>query len=90
MVLTENTLDELLAYMEKSMNNLAKEAFANLELGGEFSRVENFLQNQFDIRFENLLMAKNSGIHHLESKMKNKAIQRKQKILEQIIKEFKN
>jgi len=90
MVLTENTLDELLTYMEKSMNNLAKEAFANLELGGEFSRVENFLQNQFDIRFENLLMAKNSGIHHLESKMKNKAIQRKQKILEQIIKEFKN
>ncbi|MFQ5496576.1 MAG: hypothetical protein ACE5DU_01675 [Nitrosopumilus sp.] len=90
MVLTENTLDELLSYMEKSMNNLAKEAFTNLELGGEFNRVEKFLQNQFDVRFENLLIAKNSSIHHLESKMKNKVIQRKQKILEQIIKEYKN
>ena len=89
MVLTENTLEELLAYMEKSMNNLAKEAFENLEIDGGFE-VENFLQNQFDVRFENLLVAKNSSIHHLESGMKNKIIQRKQKILEQITKEHKD
>ena len=89
MVLTENTLEELLAYMEKSMNNLAKEVFENLEIEGGFE-VENFLQNQFDVRFENLLVAKNSSIHHLESGMKNKIIQRKQKILEQITKEHKD
>ena len=84
MVLTENTLEELLAYMEKSMNNLAKEVFENLEIEGGFEGAENFLQNQFDIRFENLLVAKKSSIHHLESGMKNKVIQRKQKILGEI------
>ena len=90
MVITENVLEELLSYMEKSINNLAKEAFRNLELEGGFDRVENFLQSQFDLRLENLLVAKNSSIHHLESGMKNKIIQRKQKVLEQISKKYKN
>jgi len=88
-VLTEKTLEEILSYLEKSMNNLAKEAFSNLEFEGDF-QVENFLQNQFEIRLENLLIAKSSSIHHLESGMKNKVIQRKQKIFEQISKQYKN
>ncbi len=88
-VITEKTLEEILSYLEKSINNLAKEAFGNLEFEGK-PQVENFLQNQFEIRLENLLIAKSSSIHHLESGMKNKIIQRKQKIFEQISKQYKN
>ena len=88
-VLTEKTLEEILSYLEKSINNLAKEAIGNLEFEGE-TQVENFLQNQFEIRLENLLKAKSSSIHHLESGMKNKIIQRKQKIFDQISKQYKN
>ena len=87
-VLTEKMLEEILSYLEKSINNLAKETFENLEFDGEF-QVENFLQNQFEIRLENLLIAKSSSIHHLESGMKNKIIQRKQKIFEQISKQYR-
>jgi len=72
------------------MENLAKEAFSNLELGGGFGEVENFLQNQFEVRLENLLVGKKSSIHHLESGMKNKVIQRKQVIFEKIIKQYRN
>ena len=89
-VLTEKTLEEILSYLEKSIKNLAKEAFKNLEFDEGFQGVENFLQNQFDIRLENLLLAKSSSIHHLESGMKNKVIQRKQKILEQFSKKYEN
>ncbi len=32
-VLTEKTLEEILSYLEKSINNLAKEAIGNLEFG---------------------------------------------------------
>ena len=88
-VLTEKTLEEILSYLEKSINNLAKEAFENLEFEGKLD-AENFLQNQFEIRLENLLIAKSSSIHHLESGMKNKIIQRKQKIFDQISKQYKN
>ena len=52
--------------------------------------MEEFLQNQFDIRLENLLVAKKSSIHHLESSMKNKVIQKKQSIFENIVKQYKN
>jgi len=87
-VLTEKTLEEILSYLEKSINTLAKDSFGNLEFEGEF-QVENFLQNQFEIRLENLLIAKSSSIHHLESGMKNKIIQRKQKIFDQISKQYR-
>lgn len=90
MVLTEKTLEDILSYLDKSMDNLAKEAFNNLEFGEGIDEVDNFLQNQFDVRLENLLVGKNSSIHHLESGMKNKVIQRKQTIFEKIIKENKN
>ncbi len=88
-VLTEKTLEEILSYLEKSINNLAKDAFGNLEFEGEI-QVENFLQNQFEIRLENLLKGKSSSIHHLESGMKNKIIQRKQKIFDKISKQYRN
>ncbi|MCH9657654.1 hypothetical protein K0U27_02980 [archaeon] len=90
MVLSEKTLDEILSYLENSLSNLAKEAFENLEIEGGFPGVEAFLQNQFDLRLENLLVAKKSGIHHLESGMKNKVIQRKRIIFDLIAKQYKN
>jgi hypothetical protein len=90
MVLTEKTLEEIISYLDKSINNLAKDAFENLEIEGGISGVENFLQNQFDVRLENLLVAKKSSIHHLESGMKNKIIQRKQIIFDNITKQYKN
>jgi len=90
MILTEKTLEEIISYLDKSINNLAKDAFENLEVEGGFSGVENFLQNQFDVRLENLLVAKKSSIHHLESGMKNKIIQRKQIIFDNISRQYKN
>jgi len=90
MVLTEKTLDDILSYLDNSMNNLAKEAFENFELEGGVQGAEEFLQSQFDIRLENLLVAKKSSIHHLESGMKNKVIQRKQSILDNISKQYKD
>ena len=88
-VITEKILEDILSYLEKSINNLAKEVFENLGFDEKSNAVE-FLQNQYDIRLENLLVGKNSGIHHLESGMKNKIIQRKQMIFEQISKQYKN
>ena len=90
MVLTEKTLEEIIDYLEKAILNLAKDAFENLELVGGFEGVKEFLQNQFDVRLENLLVAKKSSIHHLESGMKNKVIQRKQVIFDKITKQYKN
>tara|TARA_B110000014_G_C20016803_1_gene527348 strand:+ start:724 stop:990 length:267 start_codon:yes stop_codon:yes gene_type:complete len=86
-ILSQEILNDILEYLEKSMNNLASEAFNNLEIEGG---VKDFLENQFDIRLENLLIAKKSSIHHLESGMKNKIIQKKQKIIERISKDFEN
>ncbi len=79
-------LDEILEYLEKSISNLAKESFENIEIEGGLEGIGNFLENQFDIRLENLLVAKNSSSHHLESGMKNKVIQKKQVIINKIIK----
>ena len=86
MLLTEKILDDILKYLEKSINNLAKESLENLEMEGGIQGMIKFLENQFDIRLENLLVAKNSSIHHLESGMKNKVIQRKQEIISKITK----
>ena len=86
----EKNIDEILSYLEKSINNLAKDAFDNLEIEGGFQGVDDFLQNQFDVRLENLLISKNSSIHHLESAMKNKIIQTKQLIFKKISEQYKN
>ena len=83
-VLTEKNLDEILDYLEKSMQTLANNTRDNAEFSTDIGELEKFFINQFDIRLDNLLKAKSSGIHHLESKLKNKTIQRKQKILEKI------
>ena len=88
--IAENTIDEILDYLEKSINNLAKESVKSIEIGGDFKEMGNFLQTQFDIRLENLLERKNSSIHHLESGMKNKVIQRKQAILDEILSQYKS
>ncbi len=88
-LLNEKTLEEILAYLEKSISNLAKESFENIEIEGGFDGIMNFLENQFEVRLENLLVAKDSSIHHLESGMKNKVIQRKQKIMKLISEQYK-
>ena len=87
-VLTEKILNDILEYLEKSINNLAIDAFDNLEIEGGIQGVKIFLENQFDIRLENLLVTKKSSIHHLESGMKNKIIQKKQEIIERITKKI--
>ena len=89
-VLSEKTIDEILEYLEKSITNLARDAFENLEVAGGFEGTINFLENQFEIRLENLLVAKGSSTHHLESGMKNKIIQKKQTIIQEITKQYKN
>ena len=89
-ILSEKGLEGILSYLEKSINNLAKDAFENLEIEGGFEGIENFLQNQYDLRLENLLLAKNSSVHHLESGLKNKIIQKKQIVFEKISKQYRN
>ncbi|MEK9682621.1 MAG: hypothetical protein VW081_07030 [Nitrosopumilus sp.] len=89
-VLTEKIIDEILEYLEKSIKNLARDAFENLEVSGGFEGTIEFIENQFEIRLENLLVAKGSSTHHLESGMKNKIIQKKQGIVQDIAKQYKN
>ena len=89
-VITEKTIDEILEYLEKSIKNLARDAFENLEVSGGFEGTIEFIENQFEIRLENLLVAKGSSTHHLESGMKNKIIQKKQGIIQDIAKQYKN
>ena len=89
-ILTDKMLNDILEYLEKSISNLATDAFDNLEIEGGIQGVKNFLENQFDIRLENLLIAKKSSIYHLESRMKNKVIQKKQEIIENVSKKYEN
>jgi hypothetical protein len=60
-VLTEKNLNDILEYLEKSISNLAIDAFDNLELEEGSQGVRNFLENQYDIRLENLLIAKKAA-----------------------------
>ena len=90
MTLSDKVINDILEYLEKSISNLAMDAFDNLEIEGGIQGVKNFLENQFDIRLENLLVAKKSSIHHLESGMKNKIIQKKQEVIEKISKKYEN
>jgi len=89
-ILSQESLKSILEYLEKSINNLAVDGIDNLEIEGGIEGIKNFLENQFDIRLENLLISKNSSIHHLESGMKNLVIQKKQEIIEKISKQFNN
>lgn len=89
-VLSQEALKDILDYLEKSINNLAIDGADNLEIEGGIEGMKKFLENQFDIRLENLLISKDSSIHHLESGMKNLVIQKKQEIIEKILKHFNN
>jgi len=89
-VLSQETLNDILEYLEKSINNLVVEGIDNLEIEGGIEGMKNFLENQFDIRLENLLISKNSSIHHLESGMKNVVIQKKIEIIQKISNQFSN
>ena len=84
-VLSHEVLKDILDYLDKSINNLAIDGADNLEIEGGIEGMKNFLENQFDIRLENLLISKDSSIHHLESGMKNLVIQKKQEIIEKIL-----
>ncbi|MCV0372707.1 MAG: hypothetical protein K5793_04045 [Nitrosarchaeum sp.] len=83
-VLTQNALDEILIYLEKSIVNMSKDMLNNSEFHMDAHKFDEFISDQFDIRLENLLKAKDSSIHHLESGMKNRIIQRKRAITENI------
>ena len=89
-VLSQETLNDILEYLEKSINNLVVEGIDNLEIEGGIEVMKNFLENQFDIRLENVLISKNSSIHHLESGMKNLVIQKKIEIIQKISNQFSN
>ncbi|HUT05468.1 MAG TPA: hypothetical protein VMW74_02105 [Nitrosopumilaceae archaeon] len=88
MVLTENMLEEILNYLNNSVSKLAQDTIHSPEFQISTGDLMQFLSNQYDIRLNNLLQGKDSNIHHLESGMKNKIIQRKQLLLDIIIKEF--
>ena len=55
-VLSQEVLKDILDYLEKSINNLAIDGADNLEIEGGIEGMKNFLENQFDIRLENLLI----------------------------------
>ena len=83
MVINDTILDEILNYLEDSMNTL----FLQHDFT-EWDGLKNFLEGQYDIRLDNLLRGKASGIHHLESGMKNKVIMRRQRLLDRLKDEF--
>ena len=89
-LITPKALDELLEYLIKSLTKLATESAETSEFQGGSTDFEKFLSSQFDIRLENLLRAKDSSIHHLESGMKNTVIQKKKKLLDSIQNQFKD
>jgi len=88
MVLTEKILEEILHYLDNSVSKLAKDTLNNHEFQMKDGDLDEFLSSQYDVRLDNLLRGKNSNIHHLESGMKNKTIQRKQILLDGIKKEL--
>ena len=88
MVLTVKTLDEILNYLDISVAKLAKDTLSSPEFQMSIDDLKEFLSGQYDVRLDNLLQGKDSNIHHLESGMKNKTIQRKQTLIQSIIKEI--
>lgn len=86
MVLTEKLLLEILNYLDDSITNLANDSLNNSEFHMEKIDFKQFLSDQYDIRLNNMLDRKNINIHHLESGLKNKIIQRKQNLINKITK----
>jgi len=83
MVLNDKILDELLNYLDDSLKSIILQQDFT-----EWNDLKNFLEGQYDIRLDNLLQRKSSGIHHLESGMKNKVIMRKQRLADKLKEEF--
>jgi len=83
MVINDTILDEILNYLDDSINTL----FLQHDFT-EWDGLKNFLEGQYDIRLDNLLRGKASNIHHLESGMKNKVIMRRQRLLDRLKDEF--
>ncbi len=83
MVINYTILDEILNYLDDSMNTI----FLQNDFT-EWDGLKNFLEGQYDIRLDSLLRGKKSSIHHLESGMKNKVIMRKQRLLVRLKEEF--
>ena len=83
MVLNDKILDEILKYLDDSLTGLVLQQDFT-----EWNDLKNFLDGQYDIRLDNLLRGKSSGIHHLESGMKNKVIMRKQRLADTLKEEF--
>ncbi len=67
---------------EQSLNNFPS------GLGGCKGENQSFECCEYDIRLDSLLRGKASGIHHLESGMKNKVIMRKQRLVDRLKEEF--
>ena len=82
-VINDSILDEVLNYLDDSMNTL----FLQNDFT-ELNGLKKFFEVQYDIRLESLLRGKASSIHHLESGMKNKIIMRKQRLLNRLKEEF--
>ncbi|MBM2819736.1 MAG: hypothetical protein HW410_1418 [Nitrosarchaeum sp.] len=80
----DKTINNILDKLDDSIFELAKGASESLEFQIESNGVKIFLLNQYDIRLQNLLKSQDIDIHHLESGIKNKIIQRKQKLFEEI------
>lgn len=83
-VLTPDALDEILDYLDASIVKLKEETAHNPEFQMSGDKAIAFFDGQYEVRLQNLLSAKKSNIHHLESGMKNKVIQRKKTLLERI------
>jgi hypothetical protein len=80
----DKTINSILDKLDYSISELAKGALESSEFQIESNEVNFFLLNQYDIRLQNLLKSQDIDIHYLESGIKNRIIQRKQKIFEEI------
>ena len=83
MVINDVILDEILNYLDKSLKGLVLQ-----QKFSDSNEMKNFFESQYDTRLDNLLRAKSSGIHHLESGLKNKVIMHKQRLLETLQREI--
>lgn len=80
----DKTVNIILNKLDDSIDQLAREISENSEFQIKSNEVKNFLQSQYDVRLQNLLKSQEIDIHYLESGVKNKIIQRKQKLIEEI------
>ena len=80
-VLTKDMLVEILDCLDACITKMREEVWDSTEFQMDKERAMKFYEYQYDTRLQNLLLAKKSEIHHLESSMKNMVIQRKMALL---------